>query len=124
MVPEVLSGRKRICLAITEPYAGSDVANIRTTAKRTPDGKYFIVNGVKKWITNGTFADYFSVAVRTEKGITMLFIERSDEIENKAIKTSYSPAAGTSYIIFENVKVPVENILGEEGKGFQVIMYK
>lgn len=124
MVPEVLSGRKRICLAITEPYAGSDVANIRTTAKRTPDGKYFIVNGVKKWITNGTFADYFSVAVRTEKGITMLFIERSDEIETKAIKTSYSPAAGTSYIIFENVKVPVENILGEEGKGFQVIMYK
>lgn len=124
MVPEVLSGRKRICLAITEPYAGSDVANIRTTAKRTPDGKYFIVNGVKKWITNGTFADYFSVAVRTEKGITMLFIERSDEIETKAIKTSYSPAAGTSYITFENVKVPVENILGEEGKGFQVIMYK
>lgn len=54
IVPEVLSGRKRMALAITEPYTGSDVANIRTTAKRTPDGKYFIVNGVKKWITTGT----------------------------------------------------------------------
>lgn len=124
VVPEVLLGRKRICLAITEPYVGSDVASIRTTAKRTPDGKHFIVNGVKKWITNGTFADYFSVAVRTEKGITMLFIERSDAVETKGIKTSYSAAAGTSYITFDNVKVPVENILGKEGKGFQVIMYK
>lgn len=143
VVPEVLLGQKRICLAITEvwidlfvtvvpcyyshnvqPYAGSDVARLRTTAKRTPDGKHFIVNGVKKWITNGTFADYFSVAVRTEKGITMLFIERGEGLDTKGIKTSYSSAAGTSYITFENVKVPVENILGEEGKGFQVIMYK
>ena len=124
VVPEVLLGRKRICLAITEPYAGSDVARIRTTAVRTPDGKHFIVNGVKKWITNGTFCDYFSVAVRTEKGITMLFIERSEGVETKPIKTSYAAAAGTSYITFENVKVPVENILGKEGKGFQVIMYK
>ncbi|ORY96695.1 acyl-CoA dehydrogenase/oxidase [Syncephalastrum racemosum] len=123
IVPEVLSGRKRICLAITEPYTGSDVAKIRTTAKRTPDGKHFIVNGVKKWITNGTAADYFSVAVQTEKGITMLLIERDDNVETKPIKTSYSASAGTSYITFENVKVPVENILGKEGKGFQVIMY-
>ncbi|KAI7861576.1 acyl-CoA dehydrogenase/oxidase [Spinellus fusiger] len=123
IIPEVLLGKKRICLAITEPYAGSDVASIRTTAKRTADGKHFIVNGVKKWITNGTFSDYFSVAVRTEKGITMLFIERDDAIETKAIKTSYSASAGTSYITFEDVKVPVENILGKEGQGFQVIMY-
>ncbi|KAG0171553.1 hypothetical protein DFQ28_000810 [Apophysomyces sp. BC1034] len=123
VVPEVLLGQKRICLAITEPYAGSDVARIRTTATRTPDGKHFIINGVKKWITNGTFCDYFTVAARTDKGITMFFVERDDNIETKAIKTSYSPAAGTSYIIFENVKVPAENILGKEGKGFQVIMY-
>lgn len=53
IVPEVLAGRKRMALAITEPYAGSDVANIQTTATRTPDGKHFIVNGVKKWITTG-----------------------------------------------------------------------
>ncbi|ORX48572.1 acyl-CoA dehydrogenase NM domain-like protein [Hesseltinella vesiculosa] len=122
VVPQVISGQKRICLAITEPTAGSDVQNIRTTAKRTPDGKHFIVNGVKKWITNGTFADYFSTAVKTEKGITMLLIERDDNVETKAIKTSYSSAAGTSYITFDNVKVPVENVLGEEGNGFMVIM--
>ncbi|ORZ12295.1 acyl-CoA dehydrogenase/oxidase [Absidia repens] len=122
VVPEVLLGQKRICLAITEPYTGSDVASIRTTAKRTPDGKHFIVNGVKKWITNGVFSDYFSVAVKTEKGITMLFIERDENVETKPIKTSYSAAAGTAYITFDNVKVPVENILGEEGKGFFVIM--
>ncbi|SAM08681.1 hypothetical protein [Absidia glauca] len=122
VVPEVLLGRKRICLAITEPTTGSDVSSIRCSAKRTADGKHFIVNGVKKWITNGTFADYFSVAVKTEKGITMLLIERDDNVETKAIKTSYGASAGTSYITFENVKVPVENILGEEGKGFFVIM--
>jgi alkylation response protein AidB-like acyl-CoA dehydrogenase len=110
-------------LAITEPTVGSDVARIRTTATRSPDGKYFIVNGTKKWITNGTFADYFSTAVVTEKGISMLLIERSEGLETKPIKTSYSASAGTSYITFENVKVPVENLLGTEGKGFQVIMY-
>lgn len=53
VVPEILSGRKRMALAISEPFTGSDVANIRTTAKRTPDGRYYIVNGVKKWITTG-----------------------------------------------------------------------
>ncbi|PRP88756.1 hypothetical protein PROFUN_00224 [Planoprotostelium fungivorum] len=123
IVPEVLSGKKRICLAITEPFAGSDVANIQATATRTEDGKFFIVNGVKKWITNGTFSDYFSTAVRTEKGITMLLIERGEGVETEQIKTSYSSCAGTAYITFTNVKVPVENILGKDGKGFQVIMY-
>jgi alkylation response protein AidB-like acyl-CoA dehydrogenase len=122
IVPEVFAGRKRIALAITEPYAGSDVARIRTTAKRTPDGKHFIVNGVKKWITSGCFADYFSVAVQTEKGMSMLLIERSEGVETKPIKTSYSPSAGTAYVTFENVKVPVENLLGKENKGFYVVL--
>mmetsp|Transcript_17024 Transcript_17024/g.23687 ORF Transcript_17024/g.23687 Transcript_17024/m.23687 type:complete len:515 (+) Transcript_17024:65-1609(+) len=123
VIPEVLSGKKRICLAISEPTAGSDVANIKTTATKTPDGKFFIVNGVKKWITNGTFCDYFSTAVRTENGISMLLIERSEGLETESIKTSYSSSAGTAYITFENVKVPVENLLGKEGKGFKVIMF-
>ncbi|GAN04906.1 acyl-CoA dehydrogenase-like protein [Mucor ambiguus] len=123
VVPEVLLGKKRICLAITEPYAGSDVARIRTTATRTADGKHFILNGVKKWITNGAFSDYFTVAATTEKGITVFFVERDDNIETKQIKTSYSPSAGTAYITFENVKVPAENIIGKEGEGFKVIMF-
>ncbi|EIE88106.1 hypothetical protein G6F46_009656 [Rhizopus delemar] len=118
----IFAGRKRICLAITEPYAGSDVARIRTTAKRTPDGKHFIVNGVKKWITGGCWADYFSVAVQTEKGMSMLLIERGEGVETKPIKTSYSPSAGTAYVTFENVKVPVENLLGKENKGLFVVL--
>ncbi|KAL0073318.1 acyl-CoA dehydrogenase/oxidase [Phycomyces blakesleeanus] len=122
IVPEVFSGKKRICLAITEPYAGSDVASIRTTAKKTADGKHYIVNGVKKWITGGQYADYFSTAVQTENGMSMLLIDRSDDVETKAIKTSYSSSAGTSYIIFENVKVPVENLLGKEDRGFMVVL--
>ncbi|RUO98915.1 acyl-CoA dehydrogenase/oxidase [Jimgerdemannia flammicorona] len=122
VAPLILLGEKRICLAITEPTAGSDVARIRATAKKTPDGKHYIVNGVKKWITNAVHCDFFSTAVQTEKGISMILIERGPGVETSAIKTSYSPAAGTGYIAFENVKVPVENLLGKEGQGFQVIM--
>jgi alkylation response protein AidB-like acyl-CoA dehydrogenase len=126
VVAEVLSGKKRICLAISEPSAGSDVAAIKTTAVKTPDGKHYIVNGVKKWITNGSHSHYFSTAVRTgngHAGISMLLIERSEGLETKPIKTSYSSSAGTAYVIFENVKVPVENLLGKEGQGFPVIMF-
>ncbi|KAJ3135200.1 hypothetical protein HK100_002971 [Physocladia obscura] len=127
VVPSLLLGDKRVALAITEPYAGSDVANIRCTAKRTPDGKFFIVNGVKKWITNGHFSDYFVTAVRTggsgHSGISMLLIERSDGLETKQMKTAYSSAAGTAYVTYDNVKVPVENLIGKEGGGFPVIMF-
>jgi alkylation response protein AidB-like acyl-CoA dehydrogenase len=61
----VLTGKKVICLCITEPSAGSDVAAIQTEAKKTADGRHYIVNGSKKWITNGVFSDFFTVAVRT-----------------------------------------------------------
>lgn len=127
IVPEVLRGDKRICLAITEPFAGSDVANIKCTAKLSEDGTHYIVNGVKKWITNGTFCDYFTTAVRTGekgiKGISLMLIERQPGLETKLIKTSYGGCAGTSYIIMENVKVPVENLLGKLNQGFRCIMY-
>ncbi|KAI9039542.1 acyl-CoA dehydrogenase family protein [Aspergillus affinis] len=119
---EVLSGKKKMCLAITEAFAGSDVAGLRTTAEKTPDGKHYIVNGTKKWITNGMFADYFVTGCRTEKGFSVLLIPRDENVETKQIKTSYSTTAGTAFVQFENVKVPVENLLGEEHKGFIVIM--
>ncbi|CAG8730630.1 14121_t:CDS:2, partial [Acaulospora morrowiae] len=81
IAPGCLSGEKNICLAITEPYAGSDVAGLKTEAKLTDDGQHYIVNGEKKWITNGVFADYFTVAVRTGGpgmgGVSLLLIERS-----------------------------------------------
>ncbi|KAH9926830.1 acyl-CoA dehydrogenase/oxidase [Amylocystis lapponica] len=109
VVKDVLSGNKFICLAISEAFAGSD---------KTEDGKFWIVNGTKKWITNGTF----TVGCNTENGITVILIERGDGVETKSIKTSYSPTAGTAYITFENVKVPVENTLGPEGGGVFVIL--
>jgi len=131
VLPEVLLGEKRICLAISEPAAGSDVAGMLTTAAKTPDGKHYVVNGIKKWITNGMFADYFVTAVRTGKGrggISMLFISRDMGVETKAIKTTYSSCAGTALVIFDNVKVPVENLMGmgnkgKEGQGFACVMY-
>jgi len=125
---EIYAGDKSTVLCITEPWVGSDVASMRTTAKKSPCGKYYIVNGIKKWITNGMFADYFTTAVRTGppgsgmKGISMLLIEKCKEVSVKKIKSSYSPAAGTALVMFDNVKVPVENLLGKENQGFKVIV--
>lgn len=127
VVPEVLAGNKRISLAISEAFAGSDVANIRSTAVKSADGSHYIVNGTKKWITNGNFTDYFVTAVRTGGkgmgGISLLLIERGPGVNTEKIKTSYSGAAGTAYITFDNVKVPVGNLLGKENRGFECIMY-
>lgn len=122
VIEEVLSGEKFISLAISEAFAGSDVAGLKTTARKTEDGKYWIVNGTKKWITNGHFSDYFTVGCRTGGGFTVILVERTDGVETKAIKTSYSPSAGTAYITFDNVKVPVENTLGKEDDGLRVIL--
>jgi len=120
-----LRGEKVICLAITEPSAGSDVANLRTTAVKTPDGKHYIVNGEKKWITNGVFADFFTTAVRTGGdgmgGISLLLLERTmPGITTRQMKCSGAWCSGTTYITFEDVKVPVENLIGTENEGFKV----
>lgn len=122
LVEEVLSGKKKMCLAITEAFAGSDVAGLRTTAELSKDGTHYIVNGTKKWITNGMFSDYFVTGCKTKKGFSVLLIEKQEGVEVKQIKTAYSTAAATAYIEFDNVKVPVKNLLGEEDKGFMVIM--
>lgn len=81
-----------------------------------------IVNGTKKWITNGTFCDYFVTGVRTGNALSVLLIERGEGVETKPIKTSYSSAAGTAYVTFDNVKVPAENLLGQENKGIHIIL--
>lgn len=119
---ECFTGKKKLCLAISEAFAGSDVAGIRTTAEKTKDGKHYIVNGTKKWITNGHFSDYFVTAVKTNSGISVLIIERGPGVETIPIKTSYSASAGTASIFFDNVLVPAANLLGPENNGFQVIM--
>jgi len=122
---DVVMGRKHISLAISEPYAGSDVAGIRTTATR--DGDYFIVNGTKKWITGGAFADFFTVAVRTGGagmgGISLLLIEKnSPGIHVRKMETQFDTCHNTTFITFEDVKVPVAHIIGEENMVFMIIM--
>ena len=119
---ECLSGKKFMCLAVTEAFAGSDVAGLRTTAEKTPDGKHYLINGTKKWITNGMFADYFVTGCKTEKGFSVILVPRDDNVETKRIKTAYSAAAATTYIQFDNVKVPANYLLGKEDQGFIVIM--
>ena len=123
----ILKGEKRICLAITDPYAGSDVASTTCTGTLSPCGRFYVVTGVKKWITGGMMADYFTTAVRTNSsksiaGISLLVIERDDTVTTTPIPTSYSSSAGTAYVVFNQTRVPVENMLGEEGKGFKCIM--
>lgn len=124
VLPGILNGDKRICLAITEPSGGSDVANLETEAKKTPDGKYFIVNGEKKWITNGQYCDYFTTAVRTGgpgmNGVSLLLIERSmPGVKTRRMDCQGVWSSGTTYVTFEDVKVPVENLLGKENQGFK-----
>ncbi|KAJ7265908.1 acyl-CoA dehydrogenase/oxidase [Mycena haematopus] len=120
VVPEILNGKKFLALAISEAFAGSDVSGLQTTAVR--DGDFWVVTGTKKWITNGTFADYFTTGCKTETGFTVMLIERGDNLETKAIKTSYSATAGTAYITFDKVRVPVGNTLGAVGSGMSVIL--
>lgn len=126
ILPEILTGKKRICLSITEPAAGSDVRNITTTAEKTPDGKHYIVNGEKKWITNGMFSDYFMTLVRTggagAPGLSMLLIPRLDGIVTRKIEIGAGGMSATTYITFEDVKVPAEYLVGKEGMGFKYTM--
>eukprot|EP00944_MAST-04C_sp_MAST-4C-sp1_P000853 g853.t1 len=126
-----LEGKKRIALAISEPYAGSDVAKIRTSAVLSSDGKNYVVNGVKKWITGGRYADFFTTLCNTDNGFALLCIERDrselhpdgNRVTTKAIPTSYSKTAGTAYVTFNDAIVPVENVIGEIGLGFAYTMY-
>jgi len=129
ILPGILNGDKRICLAITEPDAGSDVANLGCEAVLSEDGKHYIVNGEKKWITNGIWCDYFTTAVRTGtkesgmNGVSVLLIERSmGGVSTRKMDCQGVWSSGTTYITFEDVKVPVENLIGKENQGFKVIM--
>jgi alkylation response protein AidB-like acyl-CoA dehydrogenase len=83
---ECLSGKKKMSLAITEAFAGSDVSGIRTTAEKTADGSHYMINGTKKWITNGMFSDYFVVGCKTAKGFSVILVPRDDNVETKKIK--------------------------------------
>jgi len=128
VVGPVLRGEKCIALCITEPTAGSDMAGLKTTAIKTPDGKHYVLNGQKKWITQSVGADYFSVACRTggpgPGGVSVLLVERTlPGVAVKRMKLQGNWVAGTGYVTFEDVLVPVGNLLGKEGEGFRYIAH-
>lgn len=125
MVKDCLSGTKNICLCITEPSGGSDVASLQTEARDA--GDHYILNGEKKWITNGVYADYFTVACRTGEpgyeGISFLLVERDmPGVTTRQMNCSGVWPSGTAYVTFEDVKVPKENLIGKENRGFKYIM--
>ncbi|GHE23333.1 acyl-CoA dehydrogenase family protein [Sphingobacterium griseoflavum] len=125
-LPSIIAGDLVSAVAITEPGAGSDVKNIKTTAVRL--GDYYYVNGSKTFITNGYYGDFFITAVKTDpskgsKGISLLLIDR-DAVgvqANKLSKLGWH-ASDTAELSFDEVEVPVANLLGEEGAGFQYLM--
>ncbi|KAG8758402.1 hypothetical protein FRC14_008294 [Serendipita sp. 396] len=126
-LPPAYRGEERWCLGITEPEAGSDVAGIRTVARLTHDKRFYIVNGTKKWITGGLWADWMTAAVRTggssAAGISLLVIPlNSSGVKRRRIRVSGLHASGSTFFEFNDVKVPVENLIGKEGDGFRLIM--
>lgn len=126
IAPAVLRGESWISLGITEPGGGSDVANLSTVAVREDD--YYIVNGSKTYITGGMRADYVSTAVRTggagAGGVSMLLIPTDAEgFSRTALDRKQGWwASDTATMYFDNVRVPVSNLIGEENQGFKVIM--
>ncbi|MFO1135199.1 MAG: acyl-CoA dehydrogenase family protein [Rhodoblastus sp.] len=125
VLPQVLAGEKISALAITEPSGGSDVAQLKTTARR--EGDHYIVNGSKMFITSGVRADFYTVAVRTggagAGGVSLLLIERGmPGFTQQPLKKMGWWASDTAQLFFDDVKVPVENLIGEENKGFKYVM--
>ena len=126
IAPAVLRGESWISLGITEPGGGSDVASLATAAVR--DGDYYIVNGSKTYITGGMRADYVSTAVRTggagAAGVSMLLIPTDAQgFSRTALDRKQGWwASDTATMHFDNVRVPVSNLIGEENQGFKVIM--
>jgi acyl-CoA dehydrogenase len=126
VVPPVLRGEKISALAITEPGGGSDVAAIRTAARR--DGAHYVVNGEKTFITSGMRADWITVAVRTGEergasGISMLLVpgDAAGLTRTRLAKMGWL-CSDTAQLHFDNVRVPMRYLLGNEGAGFRMIM--
>ncbi len=120
LVPSV-AGELIGSLGMTEPGAGSDLRALRTTAELK--GDHYIVNGSKTFISNGVYGDYCVTAVKTEKGISMMVIDLDSEgVTRTKLDKVGIRCSDTAELAFSNVKVPVANLLGEEGKGFYYMM--
>lgn len=125
-LPKSISGEYVGSIAITEPGAGSDVANIRTTAVR--DGDFYVINGSKTFITNGVYGNFVTVACKTDPtagaaGISLIVVDAGTPgyTSNKLDKMGWK-SSDTGELFFDNVRVPVANRVGQEGQGFFYIM--
>src|SRR5271167_1861780 len=129
-LPRLATGEHCAAFALTEPSAGSDAAAIKTRAELSADGSHYLLNGSKIWITNGGFADVFTVFARTsalEEGskprITAFIVERGMGIKSGPNEHKLGiRGSSTTEIFLEDVRVPAENVLGEVGRGFKVAM--
>ncbi|NWJ48221.1 MAG: acyl-CoA dehydrogenase family protein [Chloroflexi bacterium] len=126
-LPKICTGEYITAIAMTEPNTGSDLSAIRSTAIR--QGDYYLLNGQKTFITNGIMSDLVVVAAKTDpkerhKGISLLVVERGMEgfSRGRKLEKMGLKAQDTAELIFEDVKVPVANLLGDEGKGFYYLM--
>ncbi len=121
-----IEGEKIGCLCITEPFGGSDVAGMRSTAIKK--GDKYILNGSKTFITNGVYSDYLVIAAKTDpdkgnKGMSIFIVDRDTAgiSASKLDKLGWR-ASDTAELAFDDVEIPAENLMGEEGKGFSYIM--
>jgi acyl-CoA dehydrogenase len=121
-----ITGDKIGCLCISEPFGGSDVAGMRTTAIKT--GDTYVINGSKTFITNGVYSDYLIVAAKTDleaghNGMSIFVLDRDTPgiTASKLDKLGWR-ASDTAEIAFDNVTIPADQLMGEEGKGFPYIM--
>jgi acyl-CoA dehydrogenase len=128
-LPKMVSGECITAIAMTEPGTGSDLQGIRTTAKK--DGNHYVINGSKTYITNGQNADLILVCVKTDtevepawKGVSIVLVEANREgfARGRNLDKIGMDEADTSELFFNDVRVPITNCLGEEGKGFIYLM--
>ncbi|ETS81076.1 hypothetical protein PFICI_06078 [Pestalotiopsis fici W106-1] len=126
-LPGLFTRQTNFCLGITEPSGGSDVGNIKTTAQKTADGRHYVVNGTKKWITGAQWATHMTTAVRTggkgAGGISLLVVPLdAPGVAIEKIYNSGQNAGGASWVRLTDVRVPAKNLLGRENAGFKYIM--
>jgi alkylation response protein AidB-like acyl-CoA dehydrogenase len=122
-IPKLISGEWIGSYGLTEPNSGSDALGAKTTAKLSPDGKYYLLNGQKCWITNGGFADVYTVFAKVDGDkFTGFIVERGTEGFTQGPEEHKMGIKGSSTVqlYFQDCKVPVENILGEIGKGHKI----
>lgn len=128
LMPAIIAGEKIVAVAVTEPDAGSDVKGIRTTARR--EGDHYVLNGAKMFITNGVYADLYCVAAKTDlsakpsQSVSIFLVEKGTPgfSVSRALDKHGWRSSDTAELSFVDCRIPAENLLGQEGRGFYAIM--